>query len=320
MTDFSPASAAFEGFRVLRRESKAVLVWVGCNIALFVLIGASKLGQPALRLQPSTAPPSALQTVGRFGPLAYVAAPLLLIFWIALVGAIFRQELRPGDRKWAFMRIGADEVRLALLFVVGAAVVLFLAGIQFALIAGVTVILDTVHPAATTWVVDVVSLAAWCFNFWIVVRLSLAPAHTFASRRLSMFGSWTLTRRHFWGLGWMIVLMMVTVFLLICAMTLLGAVLGGSNLRALDAHRLVAPSPATIIGLIVLVALLISAPVFFSVLIYTPLAFAYRALAETREPLGSGARPSGDAGVPGGDVGVLGADRQADPAGEIHRG
>lgn len=309
MSDFSPTAAAFEGFRVLRREPRAVAAWIGGNVALFVLIGVSKLGQPLPKITATGAPPSLLQTVGRFGPLAYIAAPILLLFWVAMVGAVFRQELRPGDRKWAFMRIGADEVRLALLFVIGAALVLFLAGIQFALLAGVTVIVDRVHPAATRWIVDIVSLAAWCFNFWIVVRLSLAPAHTFASRRLTMFGSWALTRRHFWGLGWMILLMMATVFVLICTMTLFGALLGGENLKALDAHRLVSPSPPTIMGLIVLMALLISAPVLFSVLIYAPLAFAYRALAQSPEPSGLGARSSGNAGVPGAETGIVGVDR-----------
>ena len=37
MSAFSPVAAAFEGFRVLRREPKAVLVWVALWLALLVV-------------------------------------------------------------------------------------------------------------------------------------------------------------------------------------------------------------------------------------------------------------------------------------------
>jgi hypothetical protein len=182
------------------------------------------------------------------------------------------------------MRVAGDEVRLAILGVMGGALVLIVAGLQFALIAGLTAVFDWVYPSASTGVAVIGATAASCFNFWIVVRLSLAPAHTFSERRLSMFGSWSLTRRHFWGLGWMIFLMIVTVFVVFFLLTLLAGFLGGSSLRALDAHRLVHPSPLTIAGLFALMFLLTGAQVVVSVLIYAPLAFAYRALATASEP------------------------------------
>jgi hypothetical protein len=277
MSAFSPTAAAFEGFRVLRRAPGAVAAWMAGNILLFLLIGLSKLGQP--QAAPYAGPPTVAHTIGRFGPLAYLAAPTLLIFWIAVVGAILRQELRPKESRWAYMRLGADELRLAGLGLLGAALVLFLAGVQFAAAAGLTAFLGQTYPDAVIPMTMVAAAAASCFNFWIVVRLSLAPAHTFAARRLSMFGSWALTRRHFWDLGWMIFLMIVTVFLVFLVLTLVAGFLGGASLRALDAHRLVQPTAATLAGLFVVILLLTAAQVLVAVIVYAPLAYAYRALA-----------------------------------------
>jgi hypothetical protein len=272
MTDFSPVSAAFEGLRVLRRQPRAVAVWVGGNVLAVLLIALSKIGRGSAPTAGDGAAASLPQIVGRFGPLAFVAAPLLLILWIAIVGAIFRQELRPKESRWAFMRLGGDEVRLAAVAVLGAATVLVIT------VSSATVIFDQVYPAATNGVRMMGAGAAFLINFWIVVRLSLAPAHTFAERRVSMFGSWTLTRRHFWGLAWMILLMIVTVFVVFFVLALAANLLGGQSLRDLDSHRLVHPSSAAIAGLFVLILLFLFVQVLVSVLVYAPLAFAYRAL------------------------------------------
>ena len=221
--------------------------------------------------------------MGRFGPLAFVAAPLVLIVWLAIIGAIFRQELRPGEKGWAFMRLGRDEALLGVLALIGAGIVLIIAGLQFAAIAGLTLAFDAFLPAASTTARVIGTAAASCLNFWIVVRLSLAPAHTFAQRRVSMFGSWALTRRHFWELAWMILLMIGTVFVVFVVLTLVTNLLGGQILRDLTAHRLSHPNAGEIASLLVLIFLPTVVPVLVFVLVYSPLAFAYRALSGAAE-------------------------------------
>jgi hypothetical protein len=283
MTAFSPASAAFEGLRVLRRQPRAVAAWVGGNVLIVVLIALSKIGSGPVPVRSPAAATDLPQIVGRFGPLAFVAAPMLLILWIAIVGAIFRQELRPKESRWAFMRLGGDEVRLALVALIGAATVLVITGLEFGIITSLKVISDSVFPAAAAGIRVSGAAAAFFLNFWIVVRLSLAPAHTFAERRVSMFGSWSLTRRHFWDLAWMIFLMMVTVFLVFFVLALLANFLGGQSLKDLDSHHLIHPSWAAIVGLFVLILLFTVVQVLVSVLVYAPLAFAYRALAAPAE-------------------------------------
>ena len=283
MTGFSPAAAAFEGLRVVRRQPGAVAAWVGGNILVLVLIAVSKLGQGAGPTNGGDAAAGLEGTVGRFGPLAFVAAPLVLIVWLAIIGAIFRQELRPGEKGWAFMRLGRDEARLGVLALIGAGIVLIIAGLQFAAIAGLTLAFDAFLPAASTTARVIGTAAASCLNFWIVVRLSLAPAHTFAQRRVSMFGSWALTRRHFWELAWMILLMIGTVFVVFVVLTLVTNLLGGQILRDLTAHRLSHPNAGEIASLLVLIFLPTVVPVLVFVLVYSPLAFAYRALSGAAE-------------------------------------
>jgi hypothetical protein len=283
MTAFSPAAAAFEGFRVLRRHPLAVGAWVGANVLLLVLIGISKLGQRAGPAIHPDAAPNLLGLIGRFGPLAYLAAPLILVLGIVVISAIFRQELRPTEGRWAYMRLGGDEVRLALLGVIGGAVVLVVAGVEFGVFFALAAAFERLYPTAVTAMRVLWVAAATAFNFWIVVRLSLAPAHTFAARRLSLFGSWSLTRRHFWGLGWMIALMILIVFVLFIVLAVITIVLGADRLRDLLAHPPAHASLATIASLAVLILLPVATPVLTSVLIYSPLAFAYRALARETE-------------------------------------
>jgi hypothetical protein len=283
MTGFSPAAAAFEGLRVVRRQPGAVAAWVGANILVLVLIAVSKLGQGTGPANGGDPAGGLAGTVARFGPLAFVAAPLVLIVWLAIIGAIFRQELRPGEKGWAFMRLGRDEARLGVLAIIGAAIVLIIAGLQFAAIAGLTLAFDAYFPAASTTARVIATAAASCLNFWIVVRLSLAPAHTFAQRRVSMFGSWALTRRHFWELAWMILLMIGTVFVVFVALALVTNLLGGQILKDLTAHRLSHPNAGEIASLLVLIFLPTAAPVLVFVLVYSPLAFAYRALSGAAE-------------------------------------
>ncbi len=283
MTGFSPAAAAFEGLRVIRRQPGAVAMWIGGNILVLVLIAISKLGQSAAPVHGSGPAAGLGEIIGRFGPLAFVAAPLFLVVWLSIIGAIFRQELRPNERRWAFMRLGGDEARLGLLALMGAVIVLIIAGLQFVAIAGLTLAFDQFMPSATETARMIGAAAASCLNFWIVVRLSLAPAHTFAQRRVSMFGSWALTRRHFWELAWMIFLMIVTVFVVFFLLATVTTLLGGQSLRDLDTHRLTHAKSEVFAILLALTALLTVVPVLVSVLVYAPLAFAYRALSGTAE-------------------------------------
>src|SRR5581483_3683190 len=115
MTAFSPVSAAFEGFRVMRREPKAVVAWLSLWVLSICAVAVSTtfLGRTA-----PTSPYAHLGVIGlvlRLGPLAL----LLLASLICTTTATFRSVLRPEDGARYFLRFGPSEARVSVALFVG---------------------------------------------------------------------------------------------------------------------------------------------------------------------------------------------------------
>jgi len=60
------------------------------------------------------------------------------------------------------------------------------------------VIVALVAKAAAALVAVLATLGAICAAIFVLVRLSLASAQTFATGKVNLFGSWALTRGRFW--------------------------------------------------------------------------------------------------------------------------
>lgn len=273
MKDFSPVVAALEGFRTVRRHPRAVAVWVVINILTFVLIALSKVLFPNI----GSNLPGAL---GRFGPLFFIAIPALLVVWIAIVGAIFRQELTPDESRLAYLRIGPNEFRLAVLGTVGAllfglvlgapAVALYLA-LKLSALAG---------PGVEGFVGFVGGLGVAMLNFWLFVRFSMAWGHTFAERRLSVFRSWELTRGHFWTLFWTYVLVFLEALAVIAVTASVVNLLVDGQWASVGADVGATQRIPALIRLILGVVIIPPAlQVLLFVVVYTPIAYAYSNLA-----------------------------------------
>jgi hypothetical protein len=141
------------------------------------------------------------------------------MLWLAIVSvvlsaAILRAVLEPRKSGFAYLRLGADELRLILLNIL-----IFILTLVF------TAILTCVAAAAmwaahrfvpdpwTGWAIFLVVVLAFCLAIVIPIRLSLAPAMTFAEKNIRIFESWRLTRGRFWKmLGmWLLTLFFVIV-------------------------------------------------------------------------------------------------------------
>jgi hypothetical protein len=200
MSAFSPAAAALEGFKVLRREPKAVLVWVALWLAVLVFMGA--LIALVGRVAPFNAsgPTNIMGVFARFGPLAALFVPLLLFTWVIQTSATYRAVLEPEDNKWWFLRVGQDEMRLSVVaavsFLLGPPVFL---GLSFLLL----VLANPFMQAAPTLAGDI-GIAGVVITvlllIWLGVRLSLIAVETLAENRFHLAAYWPLTRGHFWRL------------------------------------------------------------------------------------------------------------------------
>ena len=211
MSRFSASQMAMTGFRVVRENPAAVAVWALLQcVGVFVAVGGVVvlIGKPVAELlavsqNPDAKPdPQALLSIlSRMAPFFLLLVPLGILVSSVIRTAMNRIILRPQDKAFAFLRIGADEWRQ---FLLGLMVMFTVAGAYVAVLI-VIVILAVIIGLLSKTVPALGILLGVAGGFgiagtaiYVAVRLSLASARTFATGRVDLFGSWDVTRGHFW--------------------------------------------------------------------------------------------------------------------------
>ena len=204
-TGFSATDAALAGFEIARREPLTVLAWSAVQavvvLPLSLVLGSAVAPyQAQLQLTGARDPAAAAALLSHVLPLELLAMVVLLALFAVLYAAVYRTVLHPAATGLGRLRLGADELRVA-----GALVLLFLVTVG-AIVAGTIVAalaagaLSLAVPALRAlWTVAAV-LAVIAGLIFVGVRLSLSPPMTFATARVTVFGSWALTRGRFWPL------------------------------------------------------------------------------------------------------------------------
>lgn len=199
MSRFSPVTAATEGFRVMRREPKAVVVWTVLWVVALSLVSLIKLLTGGVSAVTATQRNSA-EILKSFGPLAVVLVPTLLGLWVVTTAAVFRAVLRPDEKALFFIRLGMDEVRLALMTAVACVLVVVLGGVPASVLLFLLNPLLAAVPTMARYIAIVGAILSVCLEIWIAVRLSLIAVETFAERRFHLTAYWPLARGRFWRL------------------------------------------------------------------------------------------------------------------------
>jgi hypothetical protein len=299
MSQFSAVEAATEGFRLMGRRPATVAAWVlgwlvlafGPMVAMLAIV-MPHLGDllSSLKDMPATGP----NAMGPF-PAAFFAmiGPWMLWLFVAqtiLNAAIFRTVLEPRNSGFASLRLGMDEVRLFLLFLlIGVLWTIFFVVV----ITGCTTVVATAAATAAhgmaPWIDAAAILLAIGLLIYVPVKLSLAAPMTFALKRIEVFGSWRRTRGRFWSLiGMLLVIIVFTVVILVVTggiQKVLFAVLGDwsqvANLQNLGSDpRVIIPAALHALGpsLIAMLVLQAIADVLMRVVWLAPFAAAYRDL------------------------------------------
>jgi hypothetical protein len=283
MSEFSPSDAALEGFRLVRERPGTILAWGGLYFVGIVGIGAFMLAaigkdfvEYVQRGGMESGDVEALVAMLQHAWPAFLAILLLVIFLGSIINAgVYRLVLRPDEPGFVHLRIGADELRLTLVNVL-----LFSLGMVFLfLLAMVAAVLTAGQGALSA----VIALLVAAVMVWIGVRLLLATPMTFGERRVIVRESWRLTQGRFWSLFGM-TLLAVTFYLMVW---LLFSIISAAFIALAGGPEAVA-NPAELRGFAIvafLVTMLIQLllPVLQIIMIYAPLAMAYRQLRHADE-------------------------------------
>ena len=298
MSNFPATDTAFTGIRFVRERPVTVAIWAGAQIVIAIVFGGvtiALMGTYLVQLQDLSrhrpvdlAPIMAL--LGHILPIYALILPISLAIHSVLYATMARAVLRPSEDGLGYIRFGMDEARQALLILLGILVVI--AAEAVATLA--LVVLITVAGLASKSLGPLVGgagalvlLAAMIYG---AVRLSLGSALTFDSRRVNLFGSWTLTRGRFWKLlgAYLLALgvgMIILVLTVIIAVAVAG-VLGGigamasvfqSNAATLGAFFLPARLAVTLIWAI-------ATPLFWALFLMPPVEIYRQLRPEGPEP------------------------------------
>jgi hypothetical protein len=212
MSAFSPFTAAMEGFHVMRRHPKAVMMWTLVWLGALIAIGAVVASQ-GRAVQPAPGGQTdALAVVARFGPLAALIIPTLLFVWVVVTSATYRAVLEPEDEKWSYLRLGQDEVRLTVVTAVAfVAAPLVVGGVGYLLLVIANPFFEAA-PGRAQEIAFVGGAITGLLVVWLMVRLSLIAVETLAENRFHLTAYWPLTRGQFWRL--LIAYLILTVILM----------------------------------------------------------------------------------------------------------
>lgn len=224
---FSATDAAFEGFRLVRRNPLALVAWtllyaVLTLTALFSLsnmVGALEAWSVQAEAMEGIDKPSleqVMELVSGFGAIMGQVAwllPVSLVVGAMLGAAVTRGVMKPSGDPFGYLRLGMDELRVLVVTTVLAVVMGFAAVVGFIALGVLIAATQTAGegPAVAAGVIGTLALIA--FFIWLSVRLSLAVPITVAEKRFAFFDSFNLTKGRFWPLLGMAVIAVVMTLL-----------------------------------------------------------------------------------------------------------
>jgi hypothetical protein len=280
MTRFSSVDAALEGLRVIKREPLAVLYWIAVWAFALALIAI-------VRIATGSATPAhsndSVSLIHRYGPLAVVLAPAVLVLWVMTTATVYRAVLRPGEHGWHLFKLGPDEARIAVLSALETVLLALLGGVPAYLLLVLLNPIFEALPSLNRLIAFVGFVLTILIEGWIAVRLSLAPAHTFSKRGFPFGDYWGFARGRSWSLLLSYLVVVLEVLAFVTASLVVGLVLG-----ALSASILSWNDP-TIVRRVILLALAAMWAIYGAVAAVIPLtlicgcqAYAYRAIAAAK--------------------------------------
>lgn len=202
MAKFSASDAAFSGFRLVRENLKTVGVWIAVMTVVSIIanaltihfFGAQMEAAMSLMTNPDGPSPDEMTKLAdQMTPTLLWTLPYNLIVQGVTLAALNRLIQRHGDDRFAYLRVGKDELRQI--------VVSILTGLlMMAVLFGAALVVGLLAAVGGGLLSALVMLGAIVGAIYLLVRLSLASAMTFDKGEIVFFRSMQVTKGAFWSL------------------------------------------------------------------------------------------------------------------------
>lgn len=220
---FSATEAAFEGFRLVRRDPKVLLFWgllyllvtVGQLVAMY--FDHSQIAEAVARIeglsQQAIMTPAGFQTFMEASNQASAYAirilPVSLIVGAVLSAGISRAVLFPEEKsRFGYLRFGADELRV---LIVSICIALLVVVIMTTAVTALSILTVAAMAFPLLWLAVLAGFFGCIALFvWLAVKWSLAIPITMTRKKIAIFASFAATKGEFWPLLGMAIVAAVT--------------------------------------------------------------------------------------------------------------
>ena len=194
----------------MRRHIADIAKWSAAYLAVTALSGLT-MGPMMARLHTTPNPGAGFFLT--FGVVWLAVMAVVLI----LVTAAMRAALRPEERAFGYMRLGADELRMLGL---GLLLMLLVLAIYLVLVLAIVAVVAAFAairvPVVGALIAVPAALATFAAIVFIWVRLSISIPLTLWRRKIAVREAWRLSRGHFWSLfgGYFLVMLILYVVMI----------------------------------------------------------------------------------------------------------
>ena len=230
MSRFSASDAAFSGFRLVRENLRAIAIWAAAMTVLSIISNVLAIQYFGRELEALMSylsdnsnpdPEETFRLISDLTPLMLWSLPYSLVVNGVIFAALNRLVLRPQDSRFAYLRLGKQELRQAAVWVLTS---LVLMGVLFAgsLVAG---FLGAMGGPTGAFLALLGLLGSVCVVIYLAVRLSFAPAVTFENGKITIFKSLPETKGLFWPLlGAYVLAVVMSIIVVLLIWTIVSAI------------------------------------------------------------------------------------------------
>jgi hypothetical protein len=219
------------GVRLVRTQPQTVSIWAALYLAAMtvgmVVMRPWTAAMLAFQQQASANAAAGIKTPPAFPAewfgLLFLCNLVFLVLLVIAFAAVVRAIARPAGDRFAYLRLGMDELRLIGLGIVLAVAAVVAETIAILALVLVGVVVGLVAGKAVAAIIVAVLVIALLFGaIYVEVRLSLAGALTVMRGRIVIRDAWRTTRGHFWtlfGVFALLAVMFTVVTIIVIALT-----------------------------------------------------------------------------------------------------